>query len=1072
MHKQSHKVKIGVIPKHRLSLGASYLLVLAIYFAIHSGYCVGQSNGNEPYFGRIMSENIKVERGLSQNSVVSIIQDTMGYMWFGTFDGLNRFDGYDFTIFNKEQGLSNESIRSLLSIGDTVWVGTEYGLNRIILSDLHIEQYYNHQNDISSLSDNWINNLYKDHDRNLWVCTAKGLNVFDASKNCFRQYRGIEARFGLTGLQYNAIVQDSLHNYYFATNLGLFVMAFESGEISWYSNEPLNVFSLPSDQVNVLAFDQKQRMFVGTKNGLVFLNDADKTFHRLNLQSVQNKALDSDNILSLCNDNNAGIWIGTYANGLFLIHEESDEIQGNLSNRSHIYSLSNNRVMSIFQSEDSILWVGTFNGLNKFDKDAPKFKSYRASLDYMSGFSSNQVWTFLEQASGEMLVGTDNGMSVFDQKQRIFSQSELFNGEAVGLKNKQIRCLFKDSRKNYWIGTRHDGLYRYDPVSGKHWIYRNIPSKSETISNDFVLDIVEDRKGHIWVATGNGLNRFERDGSRFVHFYANASDVHALPDNKLYDLYLDKNDQLWISTENGLAAFHEQTANFTTYKMPEQQLTERKSNTNSFFSVVEDHNGMMWLGTRGGGLVRFDRPQNAFKVLTVNDGLPDNVVYLILVDRNNDLWVTTNWGLSRYNPQLQSFSNFDITDGLLSNEFNWNAGCVASDGEIYVGGMNGFNTFYPEEIRTHTGIQHIQITSFKKFNIVQNKALHDGDTIYLRYDDNFFSFGFSALDYTNPSKTNYRCMLGDYETKWIEKDADHRIAEYTRVPPGTYLFRLMASNTIGEWNDKELNIHIIIKPPWYATWLFRILVVAFITLIIYYIIVVRIRFVRKKHAAEKQYFVLEKKLYQLEQKALQLQMNPHFLFNSLNSIQGLILGNDIDGAIHYLSKFSQLMRKTLYNSSESFIPLREEVNTLTLFIELESFRFGDRFDYSITVDPKIDQDFTKIPPMILQPYVENAIVHGLLNSKHKGQLSIEMKLQGHDLHCVIQDDGVGRKRATEIRLASGIERKSKGMSITSERLAILNQFSTDNYSVQIIDLMDEQGHAVGTRVEVNLNLKA
>jgi ligand-binding sensor domain-containing protein len=1018
-----------------------------------------------------MSENIKIERGISQNSIVSIVQDEMGFMWFGTFDGLNRFDGYEFTIFNKEQGLSNETITCLLQTGDSIWVGTENGLNLVNLCNDSIERFFNKGDENNSLSDNVLNSIYKDHNGALWVCTNHGLDALDRSTNSFKRFTNIESKYGLSAVQYKMVIQDKESNYYIATNHGLFVIDRISGLIERYIHQVSDKFSLPDNQVNTLAFDSQQQLYVGTKKGLVTFIATSKSFQQIDLNSIGNKALNTDEITCLTNETSSGIWIGTYANGLFFIDNETNLIKGYQSNQSYNYSLTNNRVLSVYQSKDGIVWIGTFNGLNKFDRDAPKFRSYRTTFEYLTGFSSNQVWSFLAYSTNEFLVGTDNGMSIFNRMNGKYTQSEEFNGKAVGLKNKQIRCLFKDRNNHYWIGTRHDGLYRYDPVSGKRWVYTNDPSDKGSISNNFILDIIEDKFGRIWIATGNGLNRMDNDRKGFVQFYYNDSDFNSLADNKLYDLYLNKDGELWISTANGLAIFNEKTEDFTTYKIPDNGTSENNSSSNSFYSVIEDGEGIIWLGTRGGGLVRFDRKENQFKILTMNDGLPDNVVYLVIEDRFKDIWVTTNWGISRYNRLLQSFTNFDVTDGLQCNEFNWNAGYVAQDGEIFIGGMNGFNAFYPEEIIANPGKQNIQITAFKKFNILQNKALHDQDTLWLNHEDNFFSFGFSALDFTNPSKNVYRFMLKGYDSKWIEKKADNRIAEYTRVPPGTYRFLLMASNVYGQWPEKGMEITIIIKPPWYSTWVFRIMVVIIISILFYTLIVIRMRFLRKKHDAEKQYYAIEKKLYQLEQKALQLQMNPHFLFNSLNSIQGLILGNDIDGAIHYLSKFSQLMRKTLSNSGESFIPLIDELNALTLFIEIESFRFGDRFDFTINIDPKIDQEFIEIPPMILQPYVENAIVHGLLNSKHKGNLLIELVLDGKNLLCLIQDDGVGRKRATEIRNASGIEQKPKGMSITSERLSILNQFSDDSYSVKITDLFDENGNASGTRVELNIVMK-
>ncbi len=1040
-----------------------FMLTITIGFA--------QIVEREPYFDRIMSENVKIERGISQNSIVSIVQDNKGFMWFGTLDGLNRFDGYKFTIYNKEQGLTNESIRCMLVSNDTLWVGTEHGLNRIILSYDKIDCFYKHIKESNSLVDNWINSIFKDHRGQLWICTSNGLDLFEYSKNNFRHFTDIETKYGLPGLQYNKVLQDEKHNYYIATDRGLFIMDAVSGEVEIFTNDPSNRFSLPDNHINTLMFGKNQQLYVGTNKGLAIFNKTSKTFEKL-ISGVSNKkALETDQIICLIKDLDIGIWVGTYGNGLYFINTETNEIKAYHSKLAQNYSLSNNRVLSIYQGDDGIVWIGTFNGLNKLDRDAPKFRAYRANYEFLSGFSSNQVWSFLEYSPHEILVGTDNGISVYDRKSRLYSQSELFNGPSVGLKNKQIRCLFRDSRNNYWIGTRHDGLYRFDPVSGKRWNYKYNPIDKNSISNNFILDIIEDRKGCIWIATGNGLNRIDESRKEFDHFFYNDSDFNSLADNKLYDLYLNRRDQLWITTANGLAMFNEIAEDFTTYKIPKLNSEVKISSTNSFYSVLEDEEGIMWLGSRGGGLIRFDIKKNEFSVLTMKDGLPDNIVYMVLEDRFKDIWLTTNWGLTRYNKTSRSISNFDITDGLQCNEFNWNAGYIASDGEIFVGGMNGFNAFYPEEISTHKGKQNIRITGFKKFNILQNQVLNDGDTLWLEHDDNFFSFEFSALDYTNPSKSTYRYMLENYDTKWIEKNAGNRIAEYTRVSPGTYYFRLMSTNTGGQWPESGINFTIIVRQPWYSTWYFRAIVVFALGIIIYSLILFRMRLMKRKHESVKQIYAIEKKLYQLEQKALQLQMNPHFLFNSLNSIQGLILGSDIDAAVHYLSKFSQLMRMTLSNSTESFIPLVNELNALMLYVELETFRFGERFDFSIKIDPKIDQEFTEIPPMILQPYVENAIIHGILNRTTKGKLFIELVLEGQNLVCVIQDDGVGRKKAIELREQSGIERASKGMSITSERLAILNHFSNDIYSVKIIDLFDEQGNPSGTRVEVNIYLR-
>ena len=1045
------------------------LTIIFGFFTLQPCFSSVATKKNWQYFDRIMSENIKVERGISQNSVKTIMQDDKGFMWFGTLDGLNRYDGYSFVSYNKEQGLSNESIKVLFQSGDTIWIGTEMGLNYLTLQtdSIHVFQESNPLK--YSLATAEINNIYKDHAGTIWVCTSKSLVIVNASQNQGSPFKLLEDVFHLNDIQYNMIIQDHENNYYIATNCGLFVIYSKTLSVKRFVNEELNKLSLPHNQVNTIAFSSNQQLVVGTKSGLIQFDKNLHTFHQIPTINSLNHPLSTNEILSIVNESEKGIWVGTYDSGLYFIESETNEVSNYVYNSSINYSLSNNRVFSLCFGSQDILWIGTFNGISKLDKNVQKFKCYRTNNEDQSGFSNNQVWCFLEYSQHKLLVGTDNGISLFDKTNSIYTDFKELNQRLFGDKNIQIRCIYKDHKGNYWFGSRNNGLFRYDPIKRKRVQYQYEPTNNKSISSNLILNIIEDKNGIIWIATNNGLNRFENDHRGFKAYFHNETDTTSLAHNRIYDLAIDSTNHLWISTANGLSCFNEETESFSNYLIPKSQLKETAGGSNFFYTIHLDHDSIIWIGTRGGGLAAYDIHKDKFTVLTSHDGLSDNVIYCILEDPYHNLWISTNWGLSRYN--RTEFTNFYVTDGLQSNEFNWNAGYIASDGEFYLGGMNGFNTFYPEEPKQQQEVQKLRVIEYKKFNILQKISINNGDTIWLRYDDNFFSFSFAALDFSNPSKINYRYMLENYDTKWIEKNAEHRLAEYTHVPHGTYKFRLMATNIEDRWNGKELSFTIIIKPPWYATWYINTIGILVICIMIYLIIVQRIKILNKKHEDEKQIFAVEKQLYQLEQKALQLQMNPHFLFNALNSIQGLILGNDINGAIHYLSKFSKLMRQTLSNSGESLIPLQDELYALRLYLEIESFRFGDRFTFNIKVDPSIDEEFIEIPPMILQPYVENAIIHGLLHKKSKGYLLIELTKQGQHLHCLIQDNGIGRKRAMEIRAESGIERKSKGMVITSERLAILNRLSDDTYAVHVTDLFDENGNASGTKVEVNIHLK-
>jgi hypothetical protein len=557
----------------------------------------------------------------------------------------------------------------------------------------------------------------------------------------------------------------------------------------------------------------------------------------------------------------------------------------------------------------------------------------------------------------------------------------------------------------------------YDPDDDSFRSFVNNPKNPQSLSNNTIWHLYEDSKGHIWISTDKGLNRYIKETDMFLHYFNEPDNPHSLSSDKV-------------------------------------------------FSLMEDSKGNYWVGTMGGGLNHFDQANEKFFAFTEEDGLPNNVVYITLEDKMGNLWLSTNWGLSVFDPSDTTFINYDIKDGLQGNEFNGNAYFLDDDGEMYFGGMNGFNAFYPNDIKRNTLIPRIVITAFKKFNQVMNMPIKDGDTLYLDYFDNFFGFEFSALDYTNPSKNKYRFRMEGYDQNWIYRDAEHRFAEYANVTPGTYTFCVTGSNNDGVWNDRGLCLTIIITPPWWGTWTFRITFGLFLLVSIWFIVYRRIQNIKARHEVERKVLEIERQLFEVEQKSLQLQMNPHFLFNSLNAIQSFVIANDTDKAIHYLAKFSQLMRLILTNSRESHVAVKDEIKALTYFMDIEKLRFDNKFDYKISIDPRIDDEFMAIPPMIIQPFVENSILHGVIHSPKHGKIEVDLKLKKDTIFCTIQDNGIGREEAIKIREASGIKRQSKGMIITRERIDLLNRQNKGKYSINIIDLKDESDKAQGTRVEI------
>lgn len=1038
-------------------------IVLLLLVASH---IFGQTANSSLYFDRILSENIRIEKGLSQNTVNSILQDSDGFMWFGTWDGLNRYDGYEFLLYNKEHGLSNENIRSIHQKGDTLWIGTEEGLSLLDLSTNNITTFLSNENDSTSLTNNWINHIYEDHNGQIWISTASGLSSYQPATNNFDQIFSRDYGNPLRSNHMNMMKQDSSYNYWIATSYGLVHYELKSQNLTRYFHIATDSNSLPDNHVSSITFDGFNRLWVGTKSGLARFDSDKKAFYFVDFPELQNFNQKVE-IMSLYADGKEGLWIGTNGRGLFYVDFKTGKVNSHINEANKSYSLSDNRIHCIYSDYNDNIWVGTFNGLNMLNKDASKFRTYRHFPQYKNSLSNNSVWAFIETAPGVFWIGTDAGISIFNKAENSYEFISRQPNIENTLSENLVRSLYKSRNGTIWIGTRNGGLNAYDPKTKQFTHYKSDNKNPISLPHNYVTDIQEDASGNLWVATDDGFGILDENSGVFMRYKSGESDNG----DRVYDVFLDSQKRLWMASANGLLLYLPQTNSFEVFTIPEEMHKQDEMLTNKFFSITEGNDGVFWIGTRGGGLLRFDPSLETFKVFTEKDGLPNNVTYKALIDRDGNIWITTNWGLSRFFPDQLNFTNYDVTDGIQSNEFNLNAALIASDGEILVGGMNGFNAFYPDDIIVNTVPPPVVITAFKKFNVLQSRTLRDGDSLFLNYDDNYFAFEFAALDFTNPQKNKYRYTLENYNNAWIERSASQRFAEYAKVSPGTYRFRLIASNSDGYWNTEGASLIIIIKPAWFHTWWFRISLLLIVIFLIYGLIFIRMRNIRRKHAIEKKYLAFEKQMYQLEQKALQLQMNPHFLFNSLNSIQSFVVNNDIDNAIHYLSKFSQLMRRTLSNSRESSITLRDELQALQLYVEIESLRFHGKFSYSFEVDPEIDDSFMEIPPMILQPYVENAILHGLMHSKEKGHLKIALSLQGNSILCVIEDDGIGRTRAAEIRRESGIERKSQGMLITKERLDILNQYTEDIYTVNVVDLVDDAGKAKGTRVEIRIHYK-
>ena len=521
-------------------------------------------------------------------------------------------------------------------------------------------------------------------------------------------------------------------------------------------------------------------------------------------------------------------------------------------------------------------------------------------------------------------------------------------------------------------------------------------------------------------------------------------------DQYIDDIFEDSKGILWISSMNGLWKYERDSLIY----LGEQN----KLLSGRIISIAEDNAGVLWMATRGKGVIA--KKGNVFYNITQNDGLASNMCRNLYIDKNHVIWVGSNNGLSKI--QIKSSHQFNYVvdiyskkQGLLSNEVNY---ILSKGNELILAHNNGISVLNPALLKNNVTPPPIYIT-----NVLNNNSNYKNDSIRFLYNENYLKISYIGISYKNPGTVEYKYKMEGLDTSWVY--TNYTSAQFQTLYPGNYKFIVYAKNNDGYWSEKPAILYLTIMPAWWQTWLFKLALFALLCLFVFLFIKKRLDKIRKREVEKTE---LQNKIANTELKALRAQMNPHFIFNAINSVQYFMTSNDPESSQKYLSKFAKLIRYVMDNSKPAAIPLEKELEALRLYIDLEALRFENRFEYQIVVDERIDVNFVQIPSMLIQPYVENAIWHGLMHKKDNRKLDISITIHDSILTCAIQDNGIGREKSREIKsIESNTYHKSFGMSVTKERLEIISRLNNINPQVNIIDLY-ENGIAMGTRVEISI----
>ena len=821
--------------------------------------------------GEITFKQLRIEDGLSQSSILCMMQDSKGYLWFGTSNGLNRYDGYNFKIFsNNPLDSTTISDNGILAIHEDkrgyIWLGTVEGvLNRYdrktgIFKRYHItEQLQTFENPVSKYYefpipfsrniDKTITCIAEGPDNSLWIGTwGKGIIRFNPQDNSIKHFHyDPQNPVGLQSNTVKAIAIDGNYVWIGTLEGGLYKLNTANDSFVWdnYTNQKGNENSLSDNKIISLFKDHSGDLWVGTYGGgLNMLTKEEQTKKAANAKFIHYMNLPHKNsishniVTSIIQDKKGIIWIGTYGGGLDKLNPVTGTFVNYHNDPNDPTSLSKNDILNLMEDASGTIWIGTHlgKGLNKMESSVAKFKHISKDLKKGKGLNDDVVWAIHQDDDSILWIGTyKGGLNRWNHRTGEFSYYQTMEGNNYSIDDNHIRSIEDDGR-NLLLGTYNGGLNIFNKATERFRSYVNDPDDSTTLGANQIQSMLIDREGNYWIGTfGGGLNQLisiDANGKAiFKRYMHNPEDPFSLNDNRVYAIYEDREGVLWIGTfGGGLSRFDKKNERFISYKnIPGD---ETSLSDNRVMNIYEDHGGMLWIGTYGGGLLKFNKRTEKFTRYDEKNKPSSSVVYGMLEDNNNNLWMSTDNGLFKFNISSENFTRYDLHDGLQSLEFSGGALFKSKSGEMFFGGINGFNYFYPDSVKDNYFVPPIVLSTIKVFNQPVNG---EPDTLNLTYDQNFLTLEFAALDYTNPPDNQYAYKLDGFDKDWHYVDARNRIANYTNLSPGEYTFKVRGSNNDGVWNNVGTEIYLMISPPFWKTWWFISLSVMFTAFIVYYL---------------------------------------------------------------------------------------------------------------------------------------------------------------------------------------------------------------------------------------------
>ena len=1019
--------------------------------------CFLVSNSALGQFNNLKFENLDTVDGLSSSTCTEIFQDSEGFLWFGTIDGINKYNGYEFEIY-----------RSVL-------------------------------NDTTSISNNRINAIDEDKEGNLWIGTNNGLNFFNKKTNNFIRVN----LYKLISLSNNPrkIINDLLYDsenntLWVATNNGVIKIILEDVyndinklKFSYYIHDQSNLYSIDDNRVNTILKDRENTIWVGTSGEhLNRYNSKEDNFERILIENKKPYELnhipkkifiDADNDFWIGNDlsnlvlwnkseNNFShisfvnesiplrdvyedkdglFWVSTDGHGLYLLKKDESKVHQHIVNKvSDAFSLPNNKPAKIFEDKHGIFWIGSYDkGVSKLDPSKYSFGHYYYQPDNSKGLSEKIVQSVLQDSKERIWLGTYNGgLNLFNKQDNTFQHFSHNPKNSNSLSSNRILFTFETHDGNIWVCTLDGGLNKFNPETRDLERFLNDEKDSLSIAQNSVWTGIEDSKNRLWLGLRDeGLSLYNPSTKKFYNYKNTSIKENNLVSNFVFCLFIDSKDRLLVGTSLGLNFVHlDSLKNFIPKDIAFLEVQEKGIEGNNINYITEDHIGNIWIGTDS-GIHKLDEDLNLVKSYSSQNGLPNNFVVGIKEDDNHNFWITTKSGLSRLNPKTHQFKNFNTHDGLQGTEYQSKSIEKTKDGSIIIGGLNGFNIFHPNDISLKSSAKVFpKITSFKLNNkkivagdtvngrILFNKSIQETNNLKLKYNENYISFDFLALFFENPEQVQYAYKMYGLDDEFVNVGA-RRDANYSNLLPGDYIFEVKASLD-GQWETAETaKIQFtIMSPPWFTWWAY----------VIYFMIGVLFFWIIMRYYTQK---VQEAQQHDLDQMKLQFFINVSHEFRTpltliLNPVDKILssFNNDSETVKNSALSIQRSARRLLHLVNQlldyrkmdvGMAPLQLEKGDIIKFSEdifslFKELAAKKQIDYNFTTTSKSISslfDFDKIEKIITN-LISNAIkytndggeitvsINKISQRKRKSTLFFfEKEKTNNYLEIIVEDTGIG-----------------------------------------------------------------